>query len=409
MAEAAVGGLTMPRVAIACSGLGHVQRGVEAWAADLARALPKAGVEVTLFGAGPTGHVPTGDAPTGRGSPGHGVVLPCLQRTRAGGVARLLRHAGGWHYGCGSPYEVEQTTFSAALWPRIRRGFDILHVQDPTIARWFEAASRHGLSAAKVVYANGTGETATVMRRFGHLQLLTATAMAEWLPQRPAGQMVFMIPNFIDTARFTPADQRAARARFDLPQHGTIVLCCAAIRRYHKRIDYLLAEFATLVQQRDNEDCTLVIAGGREADTDALIAQGTAMLGKRVRFLPALPREQMPELYRAADVFTLVSLQEMFGIVLLEAMASGLPVLCHDAPAFRAIVGEGGVYQDLSAAGGWAAGFAALAGQYRRAALADAARRQVVGKFSESVVVRDIVAMYRSVLAGNDALLAGAH
>ena len=133
VSEKAVAVTYTPRIAVACSGLGHVQRGIEAWAGDLAHALNKAGVAVSLFG----------------GAPADGVIdVPCLRRTsrRARILARLFRHVGGWHYGAGSPYEIEQATFSLALWPRIRRGFDILHVQDPLIATWFENAYRRGLS-----------------------------------------------------------------------------------------------------------------------------------------------------------------------------------------------------------------------------------------------------------------------
>jgi len=43
------------------------------------------------------------------------------------------------------------------------------------------------------------------------------------------------------TSRFSPGDKQAARAQFGLPAGATVLLCCAAIRRRHKRIDALLA------------------------------------------------------------------------------------------------------------------------------------------------------------------------
>jgi glycosyltransferase involved in cell wall biosynthesis len=372
-----------PSVAIACSGLGHVQRGIEAWAADLARGLRQAGIEASLFG----------------GAPGPGIAaVPCLRRTGPGaiGTSRMLRHLGGWRYGFGSPYEAEQTTFALSLWHRVRQ-FDILHVQDPAIALWFERAWRRGLSRPGVIYANGTGEGEAVMRRFAHLQLLTEGARDAWLPHRPPRQAVFAIPNFIDTERFSPGDRGLARAGLGLPDGALIVLCCAAIRRFHKRIDHLLEEFA-MAAPGLGPNAMLVIAGGREADTDALIAEGTRLLGSRVRFLSDVPRERMPDLYRAADVFTLASLHEMFGIVLLEAMATGLPVLCHDAAGFRGIVGTGGLYRDLSRPGGLAGGLAALVEPAARAALAAAARGQVQARYADSVVVPEIISMYHTVL-----------
>jgi len=374
-----------PRIAIASAGLGYIRRGIESWAEDLGRALRRAGVDVTLFAGGPT-----------EGA----TALPGLRRTDPAAIwlDRLVHHLGGWRYGMGNTHEIAQTSFAFALWRRVRRGFDLLHLQDPTLAWWLEAAHRRGLSGARVIFANGTGEPAAMMRRFAHLQLLTPQALAEWQGQKPAGQSVFMIPNFIDTARFAPGDAAAARAVLGLPQQALIVLCCAAIRRYHKRIDYLLSEFAAVADAAGRE-VLLVIAGGRESDTDELIAMGQELLGERVRFLVDVPRTAMPTLYQAADLFVLASLWELFGIVLIEAMASGLPVVCHDTEAFRFVAGPAALFGDLREAGGLAAALSEALADERRAALAAAARPHVEGHFAEAVVLRQILAMYQAVLA----------
>ncbi len=300
----------------------------------------------------------------------------------------------------GSPYDIEQTSFALALWWRIRREFDIVHVQDPMIATWLHRAHRAGLSRPAVIYANGTGEGAGVMQRFTFLQLLTQAAADAWIPHAPPVQSVFMIPNFIDTACFRPGNRDEARTRFGLPLGPTIILCCAAIRRFHKRIDVLLQGFAELCR-RTGTDAILVIAGGREPDTDDLIKEGTALLGDRVRFLPDLARKSMPELYRCADAFVLPSLYEMFGIVLLEALASGLPVLCNDTAAFRAIVGPGGLCVDLTQPAGIARGLAELLQPVTRADLAQAGRAHVAQHYAQAAVTDAIVAMYRSVQAAS--------
>jgi glycosyltransferase involved in cell wall biosynthesis len=88
----------------------------------------------------------------------------------------------------------------------------------------------------------------------------------------------------------------------------------------------------------------------------------------------------------------------MFGIVLLEALAAGLPVLCHDAPGFRSVVGPGGVYRDLSVPGRLAAGLQTLADPALRRTLSEAGRGHVQANYAEAVVVRDVLAMYDAVL-----------
>jgi glycosyltransferase involved in cell wall biosynthesis len=371
----------MARIAIACSGLGHVRRGIESWASDLAHALTRSGHDVTLFCGGPTAD---------------GTVVPNLRRTGAASnaLARSLRHLGAWRYGMGSTYDVEQTSFSLGLWRQVRRDYDILHVQDPLIATWLNRANRLGLSRPKVIYANGTGENGAVMGRFSFLQLLTPAVTDDWYRRKPQHQRVFTIPNFIDTQRFQPGDQATARARFNLPLDARVVLCCAAIRRTHKRIDRLMQEFATIPS-----DAVLVIAGGREDETDDLIAEGAGLLGSRIRFLPNLPRDLMPDLYRAADAFVLPSLYEMFGIVLLEALATELPVLCHDTPDFRTVAGPGGIYRDFGAEGELAKGLALLLDPNACKQMGKAGRAHVEQRYSEGAVMDAITSMYQAVLA----------
>ena len=56
--------------------------------------------------------------------------------------------------------------------------------------------------------------------------------------------------------------------------------------------------------------------------------------------LLSIPTERMPTLYQTANVFLHLSKEESFGNVFLEAMACGLPVVAHDAPRLRWIVGN---------------------------------------------------------------------
>ena len=375
------------RVAVASSGLGYINRGVEAWALDLAAALRGVGgVNVTLFQASGVEDEWTQS-------------VWCLPRTRrlVQLLGRLLRRLGGWRCGVGNDYEVEQASFSLALWPRICRGFDILHVQDPTIALIFDRLHRAGLSRARVILGNGTETPPLILRRLSTVQQLSPLASAQWEAHRPPAQRVFTIPNFIDTGTFRPGDKAAARRALGLPTDALIVLSCAALRRTHKRIDYMIREFASFLHQYDG-DALLLLAGGRESETEELVRLGTSQLGRHVRFFVDHPRRGMPDLYRAADLFAMSSLYEAFGIVLIEAMATGLPVVCHDAPSFRNLVGSAGLFGDLTQEGVLSRLIGELAPAARRKPLTLVARGRAESGFSVPVVIEQILAMYRDVV-----------
>jgi glycosyltransferase involved in cell wall biosynthesis len=82
----------------------------------------------------------------------------------------------------------------------------------------------------------------------------------------------------------------------------------------------------------------LVVAGDGplRADVDALAAK--MLPGRFTRLTLTAP--DMPRLYASADAFLHMSLLESFGNVFVEAMASGLPIVGHDTPRLRWIVGD---------------------------------------------------------------------
>lgn len=66
----------------------------------------------------------------------------------------------------------------------------------------------------------------------------------------------------------------------------------------------------------------------------------------RITYLPAVPYEQLTEVYQAADIFVFASSCETFSLVLLECMASGLPIACSDRDTLKDTLGDAGVYFD---------------------------------------------------------------
>jgi len=144
-----------------------------------------------------------------------------------------------------------------------------------------------------------------------------------------------LIPNGVDPVRFHPAE--ADRARFGIPRGAPVVLMVSALIP-SKRVLEGVRAVAVI------PDAVLVVAGdGSQRDeVDALAAD--LMPGRFVRC--SVPRDDMPALYRCADVFLHLALDEPFGNVYAEALATGLPVVVHDNEVTRWICGEHGTLVD---------------------------------------------------------------
>jgi glycosyltransferase involved in cell wall biosynthesis len=378
------------RIGVAASGLGHVTRGIEAWAAYLGHALAARGEAVTLFRAA--------------GQPTHPYerLVPCWTRSDAR-TLRLLRWLPRrvfWRLGLGSAYEIEQTTFALRLLPELRRGgVEVLHVKDPQVALLIQRAHALGLCPTRVILSHGTEEPLDFIRKIKYLHHLAPAHMDEARQagvERPTWRM---IPNFIDTDLFQPGDASGLRAQLGIPPTAAVVLCAAAIKSSHKRIDYLLTEFARLVQTDPDLPAWLVVAGGRGPDTDELLERGRRLLGDRVRFLVNHPSERMPELYRLADLFVLCSLKEMLGTALLEACASQVPCLVHRHPVMEWVIGPGGEALDMTQEGALASALGRLLREpARRQELGAQARTYCVETFSSERVVSQYLDYYHFVL-----------
>jgi len=144
----------------------------------------------------------------------------------------------------------------------------------------------------------------------------------------------------------------------------------------------------------------LIVAGGHETDTDALVEEGRRRLGDGVRFLVRFPRERIAELYRAADVFVLSSLFEMMPIALIEAAASGLPCMVHPEPTLAWIAGAGGVPTRMDDVDAFVASLdRLLRDQGERARIGSAARAHATAEFAADVIVERIVEYYGVVMA----------
>jgi glycosyltransferase involved in cell wall biosynthesis len=94
-------------------------------------------------------------------------------------------------------------------------------------------------------------------------------------------------------------------------------------------------------------ELTIIGDGGRRRELESLAAE--LGLSDRVEFIPSVPNREIQRYYHRADVFAMATNYEGFCIPVLEAMASGLPVVACSTPPLPEIVGSAGLLVELSA------------------------------------------------------------
>lgn len=143
----------------------------------------------------------------------------------------------------------------------------------------------------------------------------------------------------VDQRYFIPstAEQLAAiRKKYDLPDKFVLSLGTLEPR---KNLEGIVAAYKSLAPEAD-----LVIAGGRGWKTKPSGSQSSA--DRRINFIGYVAEADKPALYQLASVLVYPSFYEGFGLPLLEAMASGCPVIAGSNSAQPEVVGEAGLLVD---------------------------------------------------------------
>lgn len=147
---------------------------------------------------------------------------------------------------------------------------------------------------------------------------------------------VQVIPCGVDLKLFVPHDRQEARNRLGLDLHQPVLLFAGRLDPF-KGPDILLRA-ATMME----EDAQIVIVGGAlTGDKDLQKLQALASdlrIGHRVHFLGARPQQELPLLYSAVDVTVVPSYHESFGLVAVESLACGTPVVATRAGGLTTVV-----------------------------------------------------------------------
>lgn len=295
---------------------------------------------------------------------------------------------------------------------------DLIHVQTPFVAhsfgrrlaRWLDlpcVESYHTFFEEYLFHYLPWlphGGLRALARRFSRSQcnavdrvVVPSPAMAEVLRRYRVETPIDIVPTGLGLSGFNPGDGTRFRREHGISLDRPLLVHVGRVA-HEKNIGFLLQVVDRL--RREIDDVLLLIAG--EGPARAALARRVGALGleRHVRFSGYLDRRvALKDCYRAGDAFVFASRTETQGLVLLEALAQGTPVVSTAVMGTRDIVcpGRGAVEvpEDVEA---FAAALAALLpDRDRRARMADDAR-DFAREWSARAMAGRMVESYRAVV-----------
>lgn len=296
------------------------------------------------------------------------------------------------------------------------RGFDLIQTWE-LFTDWseqaIEARERYGVPVVTMVWDNLLFNMERTPRERAIKQRVLAASDRFIVHSERSRRMlllegvdasrVALVPPGVDTQTFCPG--AAKRQRFGLNDDDFVILFVGWFLP-RKGIDFLLPAVRELIDEpglRGRRVRLLAIGSGPGQDRVKALA-ARLNLSEHCVFAGSLPYGEMPEAFRAADVFVLPSIatpewQEQFGMALIEAMACGTPCVATYSGAVPEITGDAAVLCQPNDFVSLSGALKALASDdARRADLADAGRTRAVECFDLSRLARGLDQVYADVL-----------
>ena len=219
--------------------------------------------------------------------------------------------------------------------------------------------------------------------------------------------IVHVVTPGVDLYTFTPGKGRkSARESISTP-HDALVITFVGRIQPHKGPEVLIRATSELVKHSPLIRPTLIvniIGGASGANTEEVerLQELTTWLGidDVVRFTPPVPRTELPQWYRAADLVCVPSYSESFGLVALEAQACGTPVIATAVGGLRTAVADGisGVLVDGHDPKAWSSVIARLMHEPQRRVLLSVGAVEHASHFGWAATARGTLDIYDQVI-----------
>lgn len=328
------------RIFFSCSGVGILDRGIEIFFREAFDGLRGAeGVDIALYkGAGE------------EKLDEH--VLWSVPRT--GRAARFLGAAIRRN-----SYVAEQLSTFPSMVRAIRKHRpDVIFYSDSNLGfqlfRWRKQIG----TPFRLLFSNG-GPCHPPFNRTDYVHQVAPFYYEEAIAAGESPKRHYVVPYGIDVPDQAPDrdenTRRELRRKLGFPEDRPIILSVGWISAKQKRMDYVIREVAEIVSgaglalgKTGQAVPYFVMLGAMDEESPSVVAFASEKLGKENFSARSVRHAEVAEYYRVSDLFVLASLQEGFGRVFLEALIHGLPVIAHDHPVMRFVLGDEGVFGDLS-------------------------------------------------------------
>ncbi|KGF67691.1 hypothetical protein LL06_20735 [Hoeflea sp. BAL378] len=163
-------------------------------------------------------------------------------------------------------------------------------------------------------------------------------SIASFLQDHHVRATIAVIPTGVITAQFRNGAGALARRRLAIPDTAVVVGHVGRLAP-EKNLDYLASALAIFLNR--NPDAHGLIVGDGPSRPAMMQIFASAGIGGRVHFTGVLRGAELADAYAAMNVFAFASFSETQGLVLIEAMTAGVPVVALDAPGAREVVASG--------------------------------------------------------------------
>lgn len=317
-----------PNVFIICPGVGHINRGYESFTVECFNELKSSEFFELFLLKGAGNHAD------------REIRISCIRRNSklSNYIAKIFSK---------EPYWIEQFSFFIGMLPKlIRYRPSVVYYSDFILGTFLWHLQKYIKFKYRLLFSNGApnGPPFSTMH---HVQQLLNTYMDDAIKQGAAISMQTLIPyGFSMKERFnqlTDKQVESERLRLGLPVGKKIIISVGAINCQHKRMDYVVREFAHM----NHQEYFLVLLGQIDELSIPIFELAKKILPKESYVIQQVTPNEVVNFLACSNYFVLASLTEGFGRVLIEAQCQGLLPIVHDYNVMREVLKNFGVYGNL--------------------------------------------------------------